>query len=285
MSDYHNTMKLKILGSGAWEGIPVPFCKCKICEFAQKPKSKDNRTRPQILVDTEKGQFLIEISPDIRIQSTKFNLPDISNFLISHWHFDHMYGLLELHAWVEFVLGQKPKLFCSQKTKELLDKNFAHIPKDIVVIKPFEKFDLFDIKITPLPVYHMNWQDKDVTEEELNNTFGFVLENNGKKAVYLADYYKMPNKSLEIIKNSDVIVADGTYLFEEMFPSKPEQNNLKFDPDHLHGKQILDFVDRLNAKKVIFHSISHLTEESHEELQKLLPKNMFISYDGMELEL
>jgi len=56
-------------------------------------------------------------------------------------------------------------------------------------------------------------------------------------------------------------------------------------PDHLHGKQILDFTGGLNAKKVIFHSISHLTEKSHDELQKLLPKNMFLSYDGMELEL
>jgi len=279
------TMKLKILGSGAWEGIPVPFCNCKICESAKKPNSKDNRTRPQILVETEKGQFLIEISPDIRIQSTKFNLPNISNFLISHWHFDHMYGLLELHAWAEFVLGQKPKLFCSQKTKEWLDQSFAHIPKEVVVVKPFEKFDLFGIKITPFPVYHMNWQDKDVKENDLDNTFGYVLEKNGKKAVYLADYYKMPNKYLELIKNSDVIIADGTYLFEEMFPDKPEQNNLKSDPDHLHGKQILDFASGLNAKRVIFHSIAHLTEKSHEELQKLTPKNMFISYDGMELEL
>jgi len=279
------TMKLKILGSSAWEGIPVPFCKCKICESAKKPKSKDNRTRPQILVETKKGQFLIEISPDIRIQSTKFNLPNISNFLISHWHFDHMYGLLELHAWIEFVLGKKPKLFCSQKTKEWLDQSFAHIPKEIIVVKPFKKFDLFGIKITPIPLYHMYWQDKNVKENELNNTFGFVLEKKGKKAVYLADYYKLPNKSLELIKNSDIIIADGTYLFEEMFLDKPEQNNLKSDPDHLHGKQILDFVSGLNAKKVIFHSISHLTEKSHEELQRLLPKNMFISYDGMELEL
>lgn len=278
-------MKIKILGSGAWEGIPAPFCKCKICESAKKPNSKDNRTRPQISIESDEGQFLIEISPDIRIQSTKFNLPNISNFLISHWHFDHMYGLLELHAWIEFVLREKPKLFCSQKTKEWLDQNFAHIPKDVIVVKPFEKFDLFGIKITPIPLYHMSGQDNDTEENELENTYGFLLEKNGKKAVYLADYYKLPNKSLEIIKDSDIIVADGTYLFEESFPDKSGQNNLKSDPDHLHGKQILDFVNRLNAKKVIFHSISHFPEKSHEELQKLLSKNMFVSYDGMELEL
>ena len=110
-------MKIKILGSGAWEGIPVPFCKCKICRNAKNTDSKDNRTRPEILVETDKGKFLIEVSPDIRIQSSKFNLPNISDFLISHWHFDHMYGLLELHAWSEFVLGKKLKLYCSKKLK------------------------------------------------------------------------------------------------------------------------------------------------------------------------
>ena len=278
-------MKIKILGSGAWEGIPVPFCNCKICESAKKPKSKENRTRPQILVETEKGKFLIEISPDIRIQSTKFNLPNISNFLVSHWHFDHMYGLLELHAYGKFVLNEKLNIYCSEKTKEWLDRGFAHIQKEVVVLKPFKAFDLFGIKITPIPLYHMNWQDKDLNENELNNTFGYILEERGKKVVYLSDYYKLPNKSLELIKNSDIVIIDGTYLFEEDFPNKPEQNGEKSDLDHLHGKQILDFASGLNAKKVIFHSIAHLTEKSHEELQKMLPKKMFISYDGMELGL
>lgn len=277
-------MKVKILGSGAWEGIPVPFCNCKVCSNAKNDfSSKDYRTRPQLLFETDEGSFLLEISPDIRLQSARFNLPNISNYLISHWHFDHLYGLLELHAWIEFVLGIKPKLFCSQKTKEWLDQSFSHIPKEVNVVKPFEKFDLFGINIVPIPVFHMNWQDKDVSEEELNNTFGFVFEHDNKKIVYLADYYKLSSKSLGLIKNSDVVIADGTYLFEELFPDKSEQNNLKSDPDHLHGKKIIDFVNELNAKKVIFHSISHLTEKTHVELQKLLPKNMLISYDGMKI--
>mgnify|MGYP000178304101 CR=1 FL=1 len=131
----------------------------------------------------------------------------------------------------------------------------------------------------------MSGNDKDLKENELDNTFGYILNTNGKKAVYLADYYNLPNKSLELVKNSDIVIADGTCLFEELFPNKSEQNNVKSDPDHLHGKQIIEFASNLNAKKVIFHSISHLTEKSHEELQKLLPKNMYISYDGMELNL
>ena len=280
-------MKVKILGSGGWEGIPAPFCNCRVCNLAKEnPNSKNFRTRPEILVETEEGRFLIEISPDIRLQSAKSNLPQIKDFLISHWHFDHMYGLLELDAWSEFIMNGKIRLYCSQKTKEWLDKNFAHIPKEIVVIRQFEKFELFGVKITSLPVYHMFSQDSNLREDELENTFGFLLEKDGKRIVYLSDYFRIPKKSFELIKNSDVVIMDGTYLFEDNFPNKSEQNFLKTskgDPDHLHGKDILELAKSFNAKKIVFHSITHLTEKTHEELQKLLPENMFISFDGMKV--
>lgn len=275
---------MKILGSGGWEGIPVPFCNCRVCKIAKEnPNSKNFRARPEILIETEKGQLLIEISPDIRLQSTKFNLQPIKDFLISHWHFDHMYGLLELHAWSEFLMNRKIKLYCSQKTQEWLERNFTHIPKEIVVLKQFQTFELFGVKITTLPMYHMFLQDKNLKEDELENTFGFLLEKNNKKVVYLPDYFKIPEKTMNSIKNSDVVIMDGTYLFEEQFPNKPEQNGLKSDPDHLHGDQILELANSLNANRIIFHSITHLTEKTHEELQKLLPENMEISFDGMEI--
>ena len=282
-------MKIKILGSGGWEGIPASFCNCRVCRLAKEdPNSKNFRTRPEFLVETEEGKFLIEISPDIRLQSTKFDLPLIKDFLVSHWHFDHMYGLLELHAWSEFVMNKKIRLYCSETTKEWLDKNFAHIPKEVIIVEPFKRFELYGIRITPLPLYHMFFQDKDLKENQLKNTFGFLLEKENKKAVYLPDYFKIPKKSFELIKGTDVVIMDGTYLFPELFPNKPEQNGLKFeeaDPDHIHGNKILKLAKSFNAKRIIFHSITHLTEKTHEELQNLLPENMFISFDGMEVKL
>jgi phosphoribosyl 1,2-cyclic phosphate phosphodiesterase len=275
-------MKIKILGSGGWEGIPAPFCNCKACKSAKEINSEDNRTRPEILVENKKGKFLVEISPDIRLQTTRFDLTNIDDFLISHWHFDHMYGLLELGAWGRLKRKQKMKLFCSQKTNDWLQKNFSHIDKEIIVVKPFENFKLNGISITPVPVYHMHSQDKDVEENQLNNTLGFVLQENDFKVVYLPDYFRIPKKSLGLIKNADLAIIDGTFLFEESFPSKPEQEGEKTDPDHLHGNRILEFAKSLKAKKVVFHSITHLAEKTHAELQKLLPEGMLISYDGME---
>lgn len=92
-------MKTTLLGSGGWEGIPAPFCLCRVCaKAAQDPFGKEARTRPGLLIETAEGAFMLEVGPDIRVQSTRFGLPPIKHFFVSHWHFDHLYGLLELHA-------------------------------------------------------------------------------------------------------------------------------------------------------------------------------------------
>ncbi len=275
-------MKIKILGSGGWEGTPSPFCKCDICLSAKNdPLSKDSRTRPEILVENDEGNFLIEISPDIRLQSARFDLPLIENFLISHWHFDHLYGILELHSWSKYVMQGNLNIFCSSKTKEWIEKTFGHIPKKIIELEPYKKFVLCGVEITPIPVYHMKLRDDELEEDELNNAFAYILEKNNKKIVYLGDYYRIPTKALDLIKFSDLVIADGTYLFEELFPNKLTQNELKNDADHLHGNEILNFLAGIQAKEVVFHSTTHLSEKSHDKLQALLPENYRISYDGM----
>ena len=278
-------MNITILGSGGWEGIPAPFCKCRVCKSAKNSKSKDYRTRPEILIESAKGKILLEISPDIRLQSSRFDLSGVKDFFISHWHFDHMYGLLELHAWSDIIMNGKINIYCSKNTKDWLDKSFGYIPKNIIVLKPFQKITLFGMNITPIPLQHMYSQDIELSESQLENVYGYLIEEKGKKFVYLADYFNIPNKSLDIIKGSNIVVMDGTFLFEELFPNKHEQNVLKKDPDHCHGKNILLLAKKINSKKTIFHSITDLTEKKHDELQKMLPKQLYLSYDGMKLKL
>lgn len=277
-------MQITILGSGGWEGIPSPFCQCRVCQKATEDlTSKDYRTRPEILVEGDGGNFLIEISPDIRLQSTRFNLPLIKDFLVSHWHFDHLYGILELGAWSKFVMNKEFNIFCSNKTSDWIEKTFGHIPKNIIIVEPYKSFDLYGVSVIPIPLYHMKSKDAEVEQEQLDNTFGYIIQKDNKKIVYLADYYKIPQKTIELIKDADVLIADGTYLFEDLFPDKSTQNELKSDPDHLHGEEIFSFINTLQIKEVVFFSTTHLTEKTHDELQAMLSANYRVSYDGMKL--
>lgn len=270
-------MKITIIGSGAWQGIPAPFCSCIICTEATKnPNGKNYRTRPQLLIETAGGTFLLEVSPDIRLQSAKFQLPQVKDFVVSHWHFDHMYGLHELLTWMK-KQAIKPTLYGSQGTKDKVDAEFKYLPMNVRVIHPYEKFSLFDVSITALPTYHMFNSDNNLKGNVLANTFGYLLEHNDKRVAYMADYYRLPVQTQKAIQGVDVLIADGTYL--------QTQDYEKEKPNHLHGKNILKFTGNTGAKHIYFHSISHLTKKTHEQMQMDLPANHFISYDGLGIEL
>ena len=270
-------MKVTILGSGAWQGIPAPFCSCAICTQAtDNPTSKNYRTRPEILIETDEGAFLLEVSPDIRLQSTKFHVPQVKDFVVSHWHFDHMYGLHELLTWMK-KQEVKPTVHCSVGTKEKIDKEFSYLPMQVSVRRPFETFQVCGVAITPVPVFHMFKNDEEVQDGAIANTFGYILEHNGKRVVYLADYYRVPAETLKTIQNVDVFIADGTYLQTEDYE--------KQKPNHLHSNDILRFTESAHAREVYFHSISHLTQKTHDQMQAALPAAHFISYDGLHISL
>lgn len=279
-------MSVTMLGSGCWEGTPAPFCRCKLCRIASKNiLSVENRMRPSFHIKAKETQFIMEIGPDFRMQAAKFNLPKIKDYLVSHWHNDHLFGVFDLHFYAELVLKEKINIYCSKEVSRYIQQHIGYMPINVIVVKPFESFRLGGVKITPFPVYHMHSQDDMKKGGDLENVFGFLLEHSERQVAYLADYYKIPEKSHELIQNVDVVIADGTYLFEEKWPNKDLQNMTRKekDPDHLHGNEITVFTKSLHAKKVVYHSISHLPGLTHDKLQSSLPDDQLIGFDGMQV--
>jgi phosphoribosyl 1,2-cyclic phosphate phosphodiesterase len=275
-------MKVKLLGSGSWEGIPAPFSNDKVSVGAKWNK-KDFRFRPCLEVKNKKETFLIEIPPDIRLISSKFKLYNVNKFLVSHWHFDHLYGLFELQCYSEFV--KEIEIYCSHKTAEWIQQKFGHMLKHVKIIElqAYVPVKINGVKITPLPVKHMSSRDTFETED---NTLGFLLEDGKNKIAYMADCCWMPDKTKELIKEIDVAVLEGVYLFEDKINEQHAFYKLKQDPDHMHGEEIIKIAKEINAKKTVFHHISRLTDMNHEQLQEELKKKdetYFIGYDGMKL--
>ena len=271
-------MKITILGSGAWEGIPAPFCHCTVCSLAiNNPSDKNNRTRPQLFVETATGAFLVEASPDLRQQSSRIDQVDITDILVSHWHFDHMYGLHELLTWSKkrIANGKPPIIHGSAGTKSVVDREFSYLPFQYQLHRPFDTFTLNGVTITPIPLLHMRRQDESVPLDKVENTFGYMFDDGNRKVAYLADYYDVPERSLNAIKEADVIIADGTYLGTSAYRSQKV--------NHMHGDDILKFTQSIDAKKVYFHSVSHLLGQTHDELEAMLPSRHFLAFDGIEI--
>ncbi len=277
-------MKVELIGSGGWDGLPSAFCRCSVCQEAAKDlNSKNRRTRPLLKISGNRESFCLDIGPDFRDQSSRFNL-EVDTFFISHWHYDHLFGIYELGAWFGLKLNKKPIIYSSQGTASYIQEHMSFMDLDVRVLSAYESREVNGIIVTPVPMYHMRSKDINKDHEELD-TLGFIVSDGKSKVAYLADYYQLPQKTQELVSKCDAVIADGTYIFEDKYPNEVLRNAFKKynDPDHMHGKDIFGFTESLGSMPVIFHSITHLPEMTHEDLQKAMPANHYIGYDGMDI--
>ena len=71
-------MKLTVLDTGGSEGVPMLYCKCKVCT------SGEQRARPSYhLTISGKSELLIEAGLDFRMQQMKYGF-DFTHCFLSH---------------------------------------------------------------------------------------------------------------------------------------------------------------------------------------------------------
>lgn len=276
-------MKVELIGSGGWDGVPSTFCRCSVCKSAiNETQSNDRRTRPLLKISGNDGNFCLDIGPDFRDQSSRFNL-EVDTFFVSHWHHDHLFGIYELGAWFGLKLNKKPVIHCSQGTADYIKEHMGFMDLEIRVLNAYEPIDIYGVTVTPLPTHHMRSIDEEKSIDELD-TLGFMVDDGHTKIAYLADYYKLPEKTQDIARQCNLVVADGTYLLEDQYPNETLRNAFREfnDPDHMHGNNILTFTKSLKVP-IVFHSNTHLPEMSHENMQKMMPDNHTIGFDGMDI--
>lgn len=92
-------MKLILLGTGTSTGVPEVGCHCVVC---QSEDARDKRLRTSALLITSEGRrILIDCGPDFRQQALHIGLDRVDAILLTHEHYDHVYGLDDLRtiAW------------------------------------------------------------------------------------------------------------------------------------------------------------------------------------------
>lgn len=250
-------IKVDFIGSGCWQGIPAPFGDDKISQNVEW-NSKDFRFRTSLHIKTENGKsIVVEATPDIRLQSWKFKLKKPDAILISHWHWDHLFGLLDL-SW--FSEKSELLVYGNSVTKKWYDERMSHIKISFRVFESYKSFEIDNVRITPITVNHVE------------DTDGFLFEdtNSDKKLAYLSDLHGIPEKTADLVKGIDAIIIDATYI----------ESNLDDDPTHLQKNQIVPFLESLSAREIILTNIGSYQELTHENLEKKFPQYT-IAYDGM----
>ncbi|HZJ87418.1 MAG TPA: hypothetical protein VFC75_04260, partial [Erysipelothrix sp.] len=154
-------MKIKLYGTAAAEGIPALFCKCDVCEHAQRVGGKEIRSRSQSLINDD---LLIDFPGDTFMHKVYqgLQLEEIEHLLITHSHHDHFIpeDLMMRMVGYSGKIDNKLTVYGNASVKASFDraqalegysdaKRLAH--KEIIEYKPFKVLDYI---ITPLLADH-----------------------------------------------------------------------------------------------------------------------------------
>ncbi|MFH1067684.1 MAG: MBL fold metallo-hydrolase [bacterium] len=257
-------MTLTFLGTGTSQGVPMIGCPCPVCHSTDP---RDNRTRSSVLIQRDGFAVLIDTTPDLRAQAIRENLRRVDAVIITHPHADHIMGFDDLRRFCEMTRRNMP-VYASRETFVRLHEIFGYAFDENNKVSGYlhadaheinGPFQLGGIEFTPLPLPHGSL-----------TTLGFLIAQNGeKRAAYLNDCGSVPDDVLRAIEETPVLIIDG--LRDGPHPS------------HLTIAQAVAVGQRARAGKTYLIHLTH--DKSHVERQKEMPKNCFISYDGLKLEL
>lgn len=260
-------MKLILLGTGTSTGIPEVGCACALCR-SKDPRDKRLRTSALLITDDGK-RVLIDCGPDFRQQANRIELDGIDAILLTHEHYDHVYGLDDLRtiAWQKDipVYGQAEVLRAVRNRMHYVfsEHPYPGTPRLRLVELEAEKDILLDnIRITPfivmhgvLPIYGYSFTKSDGEHQQ--------------KIVYITDMKSIDTRNLYHVQRADLLVI----------------NALRYQKEHPSHQSISDverFVSNLEVRPPLT-VLTHLSHHapSHESMQELLSDDIIPGYDFM----
>lgn len=255
------TIKITILGSGTSQGVPVIACDCHVCN---SNKAKDKRLRSSIMITLGNENYVIDSGPDFRQQMLNNKVKSLKGIIFTHEHKDHVAGLDDVRAF-NYREKRDMEVFCSGQVSEALKREFQYvfsenkypgIPRIKLNIIENKIFELpCRNKITPILVMHYKMP-----------VFGYRIGN----FTYITDAKTVSDQEIEKIKGTEILIVNALHQSEHI--------------SHFNLNEALDFISKVSPKKAYLTHISHLFG-THEEIEKLLPDNVYPAFDGMQLEL
>jgi len=254
-------MKITILGSGTSSGVPMIACDCHVCKSFD---SKDKRLRCSIMISFNGQNHVIDSGPDFRQQMLTHQVKSLSSVLFTHEHKDHIAGLDDIRAF-NLKEGRDMEVYCTERVEEALRREFHYIfsgmvypglPKVNLNRIDSEVFELSGgVQVQPIKVMHYVMP---VTAYRI----GYFT--------YVTDAKTISEMEMEKIKGTKVLIVNALHEKEHV--------------SHFNLKEALEFIKKINPKIAYLTHVSHLFG-THIEIERLLPDNVFVAYDGMILHV
>jgi phosphoribosyl 1,2-cyclic phosphate phosphodiesterase len=251
-------VKLTFLGTGTSQGVPVVACQCPVC---LSDNSRDKRLRTSVMIETENQCLVVDAGPDFRQQMLTHKVRHLNGILLTHEHTDHIFGLDDIRAF-NWVQKQPTDIYAEERVqiaiRRIFDYVFATskypgIPQMHLHLIENKPFKIGELEILPIRGFHYKLP-----------VFGFRF---GKLA-YVTDVKRMEDTEIDKLRGLDVFVLNALRKEEHI--------------SHYNLEQALELINEVKPGKAYLTHISHQMG-FYEAVQKELPENVFLAYDGLQL--
>lgn len=254
-------MNVTFLGTGTSGGIPVLTCGCEVCKSLDY---RDKRLRVSVWIEVDNKSFVIDTGPDFRQQALRERIPHIDGIIYTHEHKDHTAGLDDIRPYNYLHGIQHLNLYAHSRVLAQLKREFAYafeeqkypgVPLLNLHSINNEAFMIEGIKFTPIEVLHHKLP-----------VLGFRIHD----FTYITDVNFISEQELEKVYGTKILVLGAL------------QRNKHIS--HFTLDEAIEVAQKVNAETTYLTHISHKMG-LHADVEKELPANIRLAYDGLKVSL
>ena len=233
-------------------------CDCEVC---LSPDPMDRRLRSSVMIESEGMRIVIDTGPDFRYQMLRTGIRQLDAILFTHPHKDHIAGLDDVRAF-NFFSGRAMPLYANELTEEALRREYHYafakarypgVPELDINRIDTEPFRIGSLTIIPILVWHLKMP-----------VLGFRIGD----FTYITDAKTISEQEINKVKGTKTLIINALHRNSHV--------------SHFNLEEALRVIEEINPEKAYLTHISHLFGKQ-DDIQKELPKNIFVAYDGLKL--
>jgi len=253
-------LNITFLGTGTSQGVPVIGCDCEVCRSLD---FRDKRLRTSIHLQVDDKSIVIDTGPDFRQQMLREDIKDLDAVVYTHEHKDHTAGLDDIRPF-NFRHQKDIPIFARKLVLEQIKQEYAYIfsansypgvPRVLVNEIINAPFAVEGVSFTPIEVLHHKLP-----------VFGFRI----KDFTYITDANYISEEEMEKVYGTKVLVLNAL--------------RLKSHISHFTLEEAVQLIKKINPEKAYLTHISHQMG-IHRKAEMLLPNNIHLAYDGLQIAL